>query len=79
VAGVIGESKFIYVLGGEAVTTASRMESHGVPGASQVTERVRDRLGGRYAFRDRGEIEVKGRGRMRTWLLEGRRVDGSAP
>ncbi|HEY7472275.1 MAG TPA: adenylate/guanylate cyclase domain-containing protein [Gemmatimonadota bacterium] len=78
VAGVIGESKFIYDLWGEAVTTASRMESHGIPGAIQVTERVRDRLAGRYTFRDRGEIEVKGRGRMRAWLLEGRRNDGSA-
>ena len=74
VAGVIGESKFIYDLWGDAVTTASRMESHGVPGGIQVTEAVRDRLGERYDFAMRGEIEVKGRGRMRTWMLEGRRA-----
>ncbi|HJU87373.1 MAG TPA: adenylate/guanylate cyclase domain-containing protein, partial [Gemmatimonadota bacterium] len=73
VAGVIGESKFIYDLWGDAVTTASRMESHGVPGGIQVTEAVRDRLAERYDLVERGEIEVKGRGRMRTWLLEGRR------
>lgn len=76
VAGVIGESKFIYDLWGEAVTTASRMESHGIPGAIHVTERFRDRLSDRYRFLDRGENEIKGRGRMRTWLLEGR---GDAP
>jgi class 3 adenylate cyclase len=73
VAGVIGESKFIYDLWGDAVTTASRMESHGVPGEIQVTEAVRDRLADRYEFAPRGEIEVKGRGRMRTWLLAKRR------
>ena len=39
VAGVIGEKKFIYDLWGDTVNTASRMESHGVPGAIQVTER----------------------------------------
>jgi class 3 adenylate cyclase len=77
VAGVIGESKFIYDLWGDAVTTASRMESHGLPGEIQVTERVRDRLAGRYDLVARGEIEVKGRGPMRTWLLAGR-ARGSA-
>ena len=74
VAGVIGESKFIYDLWGDAVTTASRMESHGLPGAIQVTERVRDRLADDYRLVERGEIDVKGRGLMRTWLLEGRRA-----
>lgn len=74
VAGVIGESKFIYDLWGDAVTTASRMESHGLPGAIQVTERVRDRLADDYRLVERGEIDVKGRGPMRTWLLEGKRA-----
>jgi adenylate cyclase len=39
------------------------MESHGVPGAIQVTERVYERLRGRYELRRRGTIEVKGKGR----------------
>jgi guanylate cyclase len=79
VAGVIGESRFIYDLWGDAVTTASRMESHGMPGAIQVTAAVRERLANRYDFVERGEIDVKGRGRMRTWLLEGKRpVAGTA-
>ena len=79
VAGVIGESKFIYDLWGDAVTTASRMESHGVPGGIQVTEAVRDRLADRYDLVERGAIEIKGRGPMRTWLLEGRRGAPAAP
>ena len=69
VAGVIGKRKFSYDLWGDTVNTAARMESHGIPGAIQVTEVIRDRLGDRFAFEPRGEIDVKGKGLMRTWLL----------
>ena len=69
VAGVIGERKFIYDLWGDPVTMASRMESHGVAGAIQVTARAGERLRARYALTARGAIEVKGRGRMETYLL----------
>jgi len=69
VAGVIGRHRFIYDLWGDTVNTASRMESHGVPGRIQVTEAVRRALGDRFDFVDRGEIEIKGKGRMRAYLL----------
>jgi class 3 adenylate cyclase len=69
VAGVIGRRKFIYDLWGDTVNTASRMESHGVPGRVQVTERVARLLGGRYPIRPRGVIDVKGKGPMRVFLL----------
>ena len=71
VAGVIGRSKFIYDLWGDTVNTASRMESHGLPGAIQVTERARERLASRFELEDRGAIEVKGKGSVRTYLLVG--------
>jgi class 3 adenylate cyclase len=73
VAGVIGERKFTYDLWGDTVNTASRMESHGVPGRVQVTEPVFVALKGRYTFEPRGEINVKGKGPMQAWLLVGRR------
>ncbi len=69
VAGVIGRRKFIYDLWGDTVNTASRMESHGVPGRIQVTEGTYRRLRDRYRFEDRGETEIKGKGRIRTYLL----------
>ncbi|MGH2674825.1 MAG: adenylate/guanylate cyclase domain-containing protein [Actinomycetota bacterium] len=78
VAGVIGRSKFIYDLWGDAVNTASRMESHGVPGEIQVTARIYERLRERYEFRWRGMLEVKGKGAMEAYLLEGPKL-GSSP
>jgi class 3 adenylate cyclase len=71
VAGVIGKRKFIYDLWGVTVNTASRMESHGVPGRVQVTERVVECLGDRYRFEPRGSIDVKGIGPTPAWLLNG--------
>ncbi len=69
VAGVIGTRKFAYDLWGDAVNTASRMESHGVPGRVHLSAETRARLGDEFPCEDRGEIEVKGKGPMRTYLL----------
>lgn len=73
VAGVIGTKKFIYDLWGDTVNIASRMESHGLPGTIQVTQDVHDRLRDYYQFQPRGEISVKGKGAMLTYLLTGRK------
>ena len=70
VAGVIGRRKFIYDLWGDTVNTASRMESHGVPGEIQVTDHVAAALGPGFAVRARGVIDVKGKGPMATFLLD---------
>lgn len=72
VAGVIGKNKFIYDLWGDTVNIASRMESHGIANAIQVTENTYDRLKDRYSFQKRGIIDVKGKGPMTTYLLIGR-------
>ena len=79
VAGVIGRRKFIYDVWGDTVNTASRMESHGLPGRTQVSQETYVRLEGAYEFEDRGEIELKGKGPMHAWLLVGRKGAGPEP
>lgn len=73
VAGVIGHRKFSYDIWGDTVNIASRMESHGIVGAIQVSEPVYQRLREAFAFEARGQIEVKGKGPLTAYLLLGRR------
>jgi guanylate cyclase len=71
VAGVIGKRKFSYDLWGDTVNTAARMESHGIPDAIQVTEDVYETLRDRFSFTPRGPVQIRGKGEMTTYLLEG--------
>ena len=72
VAGVIGKRKFIYDVWGDTVNLASRMESHSEPGQIQVSEAMYFLLKDMYELTPRGDIEVKGKGKVRTWYLTDR-------
>jgi adenylate cyclase len=72
VAGVIGRRKFLYDLWGDTVNVASRMESTASPGEIQASEAVYHRLHDEFTFEERGEVEIKGKGRMRIYRLLGR-------
>jgi class 3 adenylate cyclase len=74
VAGIIGTKKFVYDLWGDTVNIASRMESHGEPGRIHCSESVYEELRDIYKFEERGTIDVKGKGKMKTYFL----VDQSA-
>ncbi|MBK7218505.1 MAG: adenylate/guanylate cyclase domain-containing protein [Candidatus Promineofilum sp.] len=72
-AGVIGRAKFSYDVWGDPVNVASRMESSGLPDCIQVSERTYELIKADFICHPRGTIEIKGKGEMRTWLVEGRR------
>lgn len=72
-AGVIGEQKFAYDLWGDSVNTASRMESHGMAGRTQLTEGAYERLRDKFVCEERGTINVKGKDEMKTYFLTGKR------
>ncbi len=77
VAGVIGEKKFIYDMWSDAVNTASRMESTGQSGSVHISERFKEAVAefDEFEFIDRGEMEIKGKGKMRTYFIEERKAE----
>ncbi len=75
IAGVIGERKFAYDLWGDTVNTASRMESHGIPGSIQVSSSTHALIRGKYDLEARGAIDVKGKGKIETWFVRGYLVE----
>ncbi|MEO0633872.1 MAG: adenylate/guanylate cyclase domain-containing protein, partial [Pseudomonadota bacterium] len=76
VAGVIGNRKLFYDVWGETVNTASRMESHGMPGRIQVTKAAFNELKRDYTFAERGMVDIKGVGEIETWWLTGKGHSG---
>jgi adenylate cyclase len=67
VGGVIGQRRIVFDLWGDTVNTAARMESSGVPGRIHLAGSTRELLGG-DGFEER-QVDVKGLGMMRTYLL----------
>lgn len=69
VAGVLGTHKFVYDVWGDTVNTASRMESHSLPGRIQISAATRNALKNGFTFEPRGALEIKGKGPMETYFL----------
>ena len=71
VAGVIGKKKFHYDIWGDMVNVASRMETYGVPGRVHVARGAYDLIKDDFDLSSRGSIEIKDKGAMETWFLDG--------
>ena len=77
VAGVIGTSKFVYDIWGDAVNVASRLETTAPPGQIQVSEAVASSLAGEFDLEPRGAVELKGKGSTPALFLLGRRANAT--
>ena len=71
IAGVLGIRKFAYDIWGDAVNTASRMESHGIPDEIQITAETYQLVKHRFECVSRGIIDVRGKGPIETYFVKG--------
>ncbi|WP_061250087.1 adenylate/guanylate cyclase domain-containing protein [Leptospira alstonii] len=71
VAGVIGKNKFSYDIWGDAVNTASRMESSGEPGKINVSAASYELLRPLFRLTSRGRVAAKNKGEIAMYFLEG--------
>ncbi|MGL4286898.1 MAG: adenylate/guanylate cyclase domain-containing protein, partial [Phreatobacter sp.] len=72
-AGVIGRTRMGYDLWGDAVNTASRMESTGAAGRIHVSRAFHDATASAFLFEARGTVALKGIGDAETFFLIGER------
>ncbi len=76
-AGVVGEDRYVYDVYSDAVNLAARMQSTGLPGKIHCSADFAHHLQNRdesFILEERGEIEVKGKGTMRTYFLSPERA-----
>jgi len=72
VTGVIGRSRLTYDVWGDTVNMAQRMELHAIPGETQLTPITFAKINHQFNCKPRPGVDVKGRGKMKTFVLRGR-------
>jgi adenylate cyclase len=72
VAGIVGVKKFQYDVWGDAVNTASRMESNGMVGKVNISETLYELIKDEecFTFEYRGHIHAKGKGEIKMYFVE---------
>lgn len=73
VAGVVGTKKFAYDIWGDTVNVAARMESNSEPGRVNISEYTHELVRDEFKCKYRGEIDVKNKGKMKMYFVEGTR------
>jgi adenylate cyclase len=72
VAGVVGKKKFIYDLWGDTVNLASRITEESLPDGIQCDARTYAQLKDRFSFEGPIPFDLKGKGLIEVWRMQGR-------
>ncbi len=72
VAGIVGIKKFAYDIWGDTVNTASRMESNSEAGQVNISSATYELVKDKFKCNHRGKIQVKGKGELHMYFVEGR-------
>ncbi len=70
VAGVVGTKKFIYDVWGDTVNIASRMETNGIPGKINISEKTFQLVKKHFKCDYRGKKDAKGKGKMKMYFID---------
>jgi class 3 adenylate cyclase len=73
-AGIIGKHRFLYDIWGDTVNTASRIESYSEPGRVHVSAEVAAVLAPDFELESRGIMDIRGKGEVETFFLNGRKL-----
>jgi len=71
IAGVVGKNKFAYDIWGDAVNTASRMESSGIPGKVNISGATYQLVKDEFHCTYRGKVQAKNKGEVDMYIVEG--------
>jgi class 3 adenylate cyclase len=71
VAGIIGTHRFVYDVWGDTVNIASRLEAYSHPNRIHISENTARLLETQFAIELRGDIQIKGKGTLKTYFLNG--------
>ncbi|MEZ5195702.1 MAG: adenylate/guanylate cyclase domain-containing protein [Bacteroidales bacterium] len=75
IAGVVGKNKFAYDIWGDAVNTASRMESSGIPGVVNISGATYELVKDHFDCTHRGKIQAKNKGEIDMYIVEGPKTE----
>lgn len=72
ISGVVGTTKFQFDVWGDTVNVASRMETACEAGKVNISEFTYAYVKDKFSFIERGDVEVKNRGKIKMYYVEGR-------